>query len=241
MGEIDFERLSADFDAADIEWRIQSCGSNAEKVWAKVMPYVTCRAIMDRLDEVCGPANWRNSFMGGPEGGILCSISIRVGDEWIGKWDGADQAEESEEGGGQKIDRVKSALSSAMKRAAVQWGIGRYLYRVKPGFANVHEGGKFYGKTKVGAQFRWDPPEIGGRGSGSGIEPGAGEEMQELKPVVFLDIFEAKAEMDRAESPPELFDWIQQNRHRVLRPYKAEAMEYFNTRMQGLKQKRALA
>ena len=39
--------------------------------------------------------------------------------EWIGKSDGADDS---------NIEAAKGGLSAALKRAAVQWGIARYLY-----------------------------------------------------------------------------------------------------------------
>ena len=40
------------------------------------LAYVTNRAIMERLDAVCEPQNWKNEFKPAPEGGILCGISI---------------------------------------------------------------------------------------------------------------------------------------------------------------------
>lgn len=58
------------------------------------------------------------------------------------------------------IEGVKGGLSGAMKRAAVQWGIGRYLYALEEGFAQVSERGKLRGKTKQGTDFKWDPPQL---------------------------------------------------------------------------------
>jgi hypothetical protein len=243
--QIDWEKLSAQFDPEDLEWRVQSCGKKNDKVWALVMPYVTSRAIMERLDAVCGPQNWKNGFEPGPCGGVVCVISIRVDGAWIGKWDGADQEEQSE--GGQKIDKVKSALSSAMKRAAVQWGIGRYLYKIQPAFAQVHDQGSEWGKTKDGTVFRWDPPGSGGGGE----PPRRGGRQRQSKPftaeraenaegargsekAMELGIDAARAEMDRAKKPKELFEWMTGNRGR-LGVCRKEAMEYFNRRMQELK------
>jgi hypothetical protein len=117
--------LAAPFDPADIKHRK---GPNG-----KQLPYVTNRAIQDRLDSVVGPGNWKNEFrewgIGSP--GVLCGLSIRINDgtrdpEWITKWDGAEQTD---------IEAVKGGLSDAMKRAAVQWGIGRYLYQTETGTA----------------------------------------------------------------------------------------------------------
>lgn len=122
------ELLKEPFDPFDIEWRVQSVGkTGGGKLWAIVIPYVTNRAIQERLDEVCSVEGWKNEFTDTPNSkGILCGISIKFGTgentEWITKFDGAQESD---------IEAVKGGLSNAMKRAAVQWGIGRYLYRLE--------------------------------------------------------------------------------------------------------------
>lgn len=143
--------LSDPFPASDIEWRLQSAGEKDSKVWARVLAYVTNRAIQQRFDDVCGPAGWRNEFQFGPSGAVLCGLSVRVGDDWITKWDGAENTD---------IEAVKGGLSGAMKRAAVQWGVGRYLYDLEEGFALVGPHGKHYAPKKDGKypSFKWDPP-----------------------------------------------------------------------------------
>jgi len=47
-----------------------------------------------------------------------------------------------------------------MKRAAVQWGIGRYLYNLEEGWADVHPGGNYSGKTPDNKWFKWSPPQL---------------------------------------------------------------------------------
>ncbi len=148
---IDFSRLALPFSEEEIEWRVQQAGEKQGRFWALVVPYVTNRAIQQRLDDVCGPENWKNEFARGPDGGVLCGLAIRVGDEFVCKWDGAENTD---------IDGVKGGLSSAMKRAAVQWGIGRILYAMDETFAQINERGRFRGKTKDGKTFRWNPPAL---------------------------------------------------------------------------------
>lgn len=150
------KELSTVFNPIDIEWRLQNCGfkQNGEP-WAMVLAYVTNRAIMDRLDEVCEPENWKNEFAEGPGGGVICGISIRCGDEWVTKWDGADKTQ---------IEAVKGGLSGAMKRAGVQWGIGRYLYNLDATFAKCatdkrHYDNQGYDK-KTKAAFSWETPQL---------------------------------------------------------------------------------
>lgn len=149
---MDLSKLKDFFEPSDIEWRLQQCGKTKEgKIWGMALAYVTNRAIMNRLDEVCGPENWKNEFKAAPDGGILCGISIKVGDEWVTKWDGAENTD---------IEAVKGGLSGAMKRAAVQWGIGRYLYKLEESWINANENGAYRGKTKDGTTFQWDAPKL---------------------------------------------------------------------------------
>ena len=149
---MDLSKLKDCFEPNDIEWRLQQCGKGkGDKIWGMALAYVTNRAIMNRLDEVCGPENWKNEFKAAPDGGILCGISIKVGDEWVTKWDGAENTD---------IEAVKGGLSGAMKRAAVQWGIGRYLYKLEESWINANENGAYRGKTKDGTTFRWDAPTL---------------------------------------------------------------------------------
>jgi len=147
--------LAKPFPASDIEFRIQRSGINNGKPWAMVLAYVTNRAIMDRLDSVCGPASWQNDFKEGPNGGLLCGLSIFYNGAWVTKWDGADNTQ---------VEAIKGGLSGAMKRAGSQWGIGRYLYKLDATFANISDKGKLRGVAKVKGKadvyFKWDPPGL---------------------------------------------------------------------------------
>jgi hypothetical protein len=100
-----------------IHWRSQSL--NREGNSAMALAYMDARHVMDRLDAVCGSENWQDSYTESAKGRVICTISILIGDQWVSKSDGAgDTAVEGEKGG----------ISDAFKRAAVKWGIGRYLY-----------------------------------------------------------------------------------------------------------------
>jgi len=150
---MDLSKLKDRFPESDLEWRVQRSGIKNKTPWALVVPYITNRAIMDRLDEVCGPENWSNGFLNAPggDGGVVCGISIKAGDEWVTKYDGAERT---------NIEAVKGGLSNAMKRAAVQWGIGRYLYELDgPFFAVFSAKGKNSDKIE-NTFYRWDPPKL---------------------------------------------------------------------------------
>ena len=153
---MNLDRLDDPFHPNDIEWRVQRSGfSGNGNPWAMVLAYVTNRAIMKRLDQVCGKAGWRNEFLPAPNGGLMCGISIKVDGEWITKWDGADNTQ---------VEAVKGGMSGAMKRAAVQWGVGRYLYGLDETFANcslqqINGANKVFDK-KASKAFWWTAPSL---------------------------------------------------------------------------------
>jgi len=150
------DMLKQPFSPNDIEWRACRSGvSQGGKPWVMALAYITNRAIMDRLDDVVGPANWRNEYTQAPCGGILCGLSIRDKDGWVTKWDGAENTD---------VEAIKGGLSGSMKRAAVHWGIGRYLYRLTENFAQVVDKGtkgSHSAKIKATGQYiNWLPPEL---------------------------------------------------------------------------------
>lgn len=134
---IDYKALAAPFEFEDLEWRVLSVRKSGDKFQSMITPYVTNRAIQDRLDKVCHPKLWRNEYLKW-DGGQLCGITITDGDRDVTKWDGAENTD---------IEPLKGGLSNSMKRAAVQWGIGRYLYYLPP---------------MKGQQINWKPGAIRG-------------------------------------------------------------------------------
>ncbi|MFT4604044.1 MAG: hypothetical protein ACI9W4_000763 [Rhodothermales bacterium] len=143
----DLYRLADFFQEADLKWK--PIGLSSDRTKARVAPFLSNRAIMDRLDQVCGPENWRNEYTSGPAGGVVCGLSVRVlrddaPAEWITKWDGAENTD---------IQPVKGGLSAAMRRAAVQWGIGRYIYALPTIWAAVDKDGKLCERPRIPAEF----------------------------------------------------------------------------------------
>lgn len=171
---IDFKRLLEPFAPQDVEWRIAQKGAKDGKPWAKVLAYITNRAIMNRLDEVCGPENWQNDFRA-LDGAFLCGIAIKVNGEWVWKWDGAQESQ---------IEATKGGISGAMKRAGVQWGIGRYLYLLEEGFADICQNGAHWvgeDKQKGVPSFKWNPPTLPAFALPRGLKPESKKEAQPEK------------------------------------------------------------
>lgn len=131
---IDLKKLSEPFWPGDIEWRVSQSGMGRNaKPWCKVLAYITARAISFRLDSVCGPENWKNTSLEVSElrPGVFVmqvGISIRIGDEWITKYDVSEPT---------NFEPAKGGFSGAMKRAGQQWGIARYLYHLDEAYADV--------------------------------------------------------------------------------------------------------
>lgn len=109
-------KLREPLTAVEIEWRVQSTTKDKSKT--QIAPYIDNRAVMERFDAAFGADGWQNQLQ--PLGdSFLCGLGVKFGAEWIWKWDGADKSD---------IEGTKGGISGAMKRAAVQWGLGRELY-----------------------------------------------------------------------------------------------------------------
>jgi hypothetical protein len=115
------EALAAPFEARDVRWKPKVVSNS------RCLPvaYLDARVIMERLDAVLGLGGWQDEYQVLTDGSVLCRLSIRVDGEWITKCDVGGQSKQPDVG-----DRTKSAVSNALKRAAVKFGIGRYLYRL---------------------------------------------------------------------------------------------------------------
>jgi hypothetical protein len=121
-----FDALSAPFPVEEVEWRVgptnERWRKEGEPLKGIPLCYIDARAVMDRLDSVCGPEGWQNHYTPGMGASIVCNIGIKFDGEWLWKADGA---------GATDMEAEKGALSDAFKRSAVRWGIGRYLYEIK--------------------------------------------------------------------------------------------------------------
>lgn len=147
------EALRAPFAAEDLEWRVAYADANKEgKVFASMIAYIDARAVQNRLDEVCGIGGWWNQppQYANSGNGVNQGITILLPESGERtKWDGADQTD---------IEAVKGGLSGAFKRAAVLWGIGRYLYDIEQAYVAPQ-------KDKPQDMDGWirTPLKIGGR------------------------------------------------------------------------------
>lgn len=104
------------------KWRVQS----ANKWGASCVAYIDSRDVQDLLDDVVGAENWQCRYSE-HKGNLFCSIGIRIDqnkgtiieDYWVWKSDCGTES---------NVEKQKGEASDAFKRAAVMWGIGRFLY-----------------------------------------------------------------------------------------------------------------
>lgn len=149
--DLDLSQLGKPFEGHDLEWRVQQAGlgKNTGKPYALIVPYITARAIQDRLDIVVGPQNWSN-HVEFTDKGVLSTISIKINGEWVSKTDGAPFTD---------IEGFKGGISDAFKRAAVLWGVGRFLYAFDTTFATFVEDPKGAHKVTIeGKTYFWKAP-----------------------------------------------------------------------------------
>lgn len=132
-----FTALCDPFAIEEISWRVGPTNERSRKegqpLKGQPLCYVDARTVMDRLDSVLGVDGWQCTYTPGVATSIVCNIGIRINGEWTWKADGA---------GPSDMEADKGALSDAFKRAAVRWGVGRYLYEVKAPWLELEQRGK---------------------------------------------------------------------------------------------------
>ena len=137
------ETLTAPIQPNEIEWRVQSVTSTGKMI---VVPYINNRCVMQRFDAAFGPTNWTSEFreIGN---GFICRLTVTVDDHFVYREDGASKT---------NIEPEKGGISDAMKRAAVQFGLGRCLYDYPK--VMIETDGKFipdWAHDKLGKLVDW--------------------------------------------------------------------------------------
>jgi hypothetical protein len=90
------------------------------------LAYIDARDAQELLDKVVGPDKWQSDFKL-IDSKLFGGVGIEVEpDKWVWKWDCGTES---------NIEEEKGQVSDAFKRACVQWGVGRFLYDLKPATA----------------------------------------------------------------------------------------------------------
>lgn len=197
---MNLEDLKKPFDPAAISWRVGSTTKDKSKGMA--LAYIDARDVQDRLDEVCGVDGWQCRYVPMHDKKTVCEVGIRINSEWIWKADGA---------GDSDVEAEKGALSDAFKRAAVRWGIGRYLYDLDSPWVELEAAGNSY-KIKAD-QYAKLRAALGGKASAAPPKP---EAPKTIASDINEKVLAARKWADEAiaaikkMSPKELSDWEMQ-------------------------------
>jgi hypothetical protein len=140
-----FMNLSKLKDEMPFRWRVQQQTERG----ATCVAYVDSRQVQDKLDEAVGPENWQCDYKVINDN-MYAGVAIRREDtgEWIWKWDCGTES---------NTEKEKGEASDAFKRAAVKWGVGRFLYEMSLQKVKVkqHTNGKTYPCDDKG-EILWD-------------------------------------------------------------------------------------
>ena len=126
-------KLREPFDPTDVDFRVQG-RANEQTNRAQVLAYIDARAVQDRLDAVVGCGNW--SFDWSPIVSDNGEVMVAKGTLTIYG------VSKSDAGSASNFEQSLGAVSHCFKRAAVQWGIGRYLYSLPVAWVTVERGGR---------------------------------------------------------------------------------------------------
>ncbi|MGX5452673.1 Rad52/Rad22 family DNA repair protein [Bacillus anthracis] len=137
------ESLQAEFPFEQLGWKITHTFESNGRFFAYLAPFVDARAIQDRFDEVFGIDKWQVSYEKWGEKATKCTISVFLNERWISKEDGSEESD---------YNSVKGGFSNSLKRAAVLWGVGRYLYNIKPHKVELTTQGK--GKNDIYVSYQ---------------------------------------------------------------------------------------
>ena len=112
---MNLDELSKPLNINDIDFRVMRINKAG---YATILAYKNARVDMQRLDEVCGPLNWKREHSRDNHNCIV-SIWDDIKKQWVSKEDvGVESYAEKEKG----------LASDSFKRACFNWGIGRELY-----------------------------------------------------------------------------------------------------------------
>lgn len=142
------DELKKPFDVSLIHWRVGA--TNREKTKGIALAYIDARDVMKRLDDVMGNENWQNRYTHVTPNGVICELGLFIDGQWLWKANGAGET---------SYEAEKGAMSDAFKRAAVMWGIGRYLYYLPNQWVDIEPAGRSHKIVDIPKLPGWAYPE----------------------------------------------------------------------------------
>lgn len=208
-------QLQEPFQPNDIKWRVLRADIDYDdKPFVDVCPYISKRAMQQRLDDVLGPENWCNtslqvSHVGGNDYSMQVGISINIAGTWVTKFDVSQCTD---------IEPVKGGFSTAAKRAACQWGVGRYLdhlgiFKIFLSKQKPSKDGVYCYMKKNSQSYWWIKPILPGwtmptiqTGAADSDKPVTADDRKTLY-LQWKKLF-APNEMNKAVALQSFYDWV---------------------------------
>jgi hypothetical protein len=127
------QELASPFAPEQVAWRVQGKANAGQR--AQVVAYISARDVAERLDNVVGCGSW--SFDWQPlhvdAAGEVQTARGVLSIHGVSKAD---------VGTGSNFEASKGCVSDALKRCAVLWGVGRYLYDIHACWVVVDDKGR---------------------------------------------------------------------------------------------------
>lgn len=139
--------LERPFHPSKLHWRVGA--TTKDKAKGIALAYIDARDVMRRLDEVMG-FDWQNKYSLSDNGLLICDIGLKISDSWLWRSNGA---------GDTDVEAEKGRASDAFKRAAVMWGIGRYLYNLPNTWVPLKAQGRSHVLAEQPQLPAWATPE----------------------------------------------------------------------------------
>ena len=144
MNDSDFwKHLARPFDSNELKFF--PAAFNKDRTSAKVAAYIDARAVMDRLDDDA-PGRWMTTYrvIDSATKTVECTLTLITAEDVITRAD-VGYPNEARDADNADKEPFKAAYSDALKRCAVQFGIGRYIYNLalEKDWLPVDQNGRF--------------------------------------------------------------------------------------------------
>lgn len=159
------KELGKPFEPGCVGWKPGSVAKNGQTAMA--LAYIDSRDVMDRLDTLVMMGlidSWKDEYEPLTAGAVRCRLFLCINGQWIPREDVGGASGQPDAG-----DKVKAAFSDALKRAAVKWGIGRYLYHLDAPWCDYDSQKKKF--TRTPKLPDWALPNGSGRPASYALPP----------------------------------------------------------------------
>ena len=118
-----YKKLSAPFTTIGADGKTYPAHKWRVQKGLRCIPYIDARQVSERLNSVLGINGWSDTLEETSQKMMICNLTCIIEGKAISH---------SDVGTPKNAEAEKSMASDSLKRAAVHFGIGRYLYEIEP-------------------------------------------------------------------------------------------------------------